>query len=62
MPPKSEFVRMKRSGIVIIGRNEGSRLKRCLQSALHAQVPAVYVDSASMDESVKVADSMGIFT
>jgi len=45
---------------VIIGRNEGERLKRCLRSAL-AQVDAiVYVDSGSSDGSVDFARSLGI--
>jgi GT2 family glycosyltransferase len=37
-------------GIVAIGRNEGERLKRCLQS-LPNSVPLVYVDSGSTDGS-----------
>jgi len=48
--------------IVIIGRNEGSRLERCLASVA-AMVPVegghetIYVDSASTDNSVSVAQS-----
>lgn len=41
-------------GLVIIGRNEGERLRSCLAS-LPAGVPAVYVDSASTDNSVAIA-------
>ena len=37
-------------GIVVIGRNEGERLKRCLQS-LPKSAPVVYVDSGSTDGS-----------
>jgi hypothetical protein len=37
-------------GIVVIGRNEGERLKRCLQS-LPNSAPIVYVDSGSTDGS-----------
>ena len=37
-------------GIVTIGRNEGDRLKRCLQS-LPPNAPVVYVDSGSTDGS-----------
>jgi GT2 family glycosyltransferase len=37
-------------GIVAIGRNEGDRLKRCLQSLPNA-APVVYVDSGSTDGS-----------
>ena len=37
-------------GIVVIGRNEGERLKRCLQSSPKSG-PLVYVDSGSTDGS-----------
>lgn len=48
-----------RVGVVIIGRNEGDRLVRCLKS-LTGQVPQlVYVDSGSTDDSVDMARSMG---
>ncbi|PAJ74758.1 hypothetical protein CJF42_08740 [Pseudoalteromonas sp. NBT06-2] len=47
-------------GIVVIGRNEGERLKRCLKSALKAQYPIVYVDSDSVDGSVLFAQSNDI--
>lgn len=43
-------------GLVAIGRNEGERLKRCLQS-VPLDVPVVYVDSASTDGSVESARS-----
>jgi cellulose synthase/poly-beta-1,6-N-acetylglucosamine synthase-like glycosyltransferase len=47
-------------GVVAIGRNEGERLRRCLQSAL-AQCPrVVYVDSGSTDGSVAMAAAMGV--
>lgn len=49
-------------GIVAIGRNEGDRLKACLQSAI-AQVSSphiIYVDSGSTDNSVAWACSLGI--
>lgn len=42
-------------GIIIIGRNEGERFKLCLNSALKASYPIVYVDSASVDDSVQYA-------
>jgi hypothetical protein len=45
-------------GIVAIGRNEGDRLKRCLQS-LPANVPVVYVDSGSTDRSDIWAQDFG---
>ena len=45
--------------IVIIGRNEGERLKRCLRS-LPTEATRVYVDSGSTDGSQDFARSMGI--
>ncbi len=46
-------------GVVVIGRNEGERLRRCLRS-LGAQAAAcVYVDSGSADDSVAFARSVG---
>ena len=42
-------------GVVIIGRNEGERLKRCIQSVLPQTNQIVYVDSGSVDQSVKYA-------
>ena len=41
-------------GVVAIGRNEGERLRRCLRS-IPSDVPVVYVDSASTDDSVEFA-------
>ena len=49
---------MNEPGIVVIGRNEGDRLRRCLAS-LGGHGPAVYVDSGSTDDSVALARSMG---
>lgn len=47
-------------GLVLIGRNEGERLRRCIESALgHAQV-LIYVDSGSGDGSVALARSLGV--
>jgi len=44
---------------VVIGRNEGERLRRCLES-LHGRVgQVVYVDSGSSDGSVPLARGMG---
>lgn len=45
-------------GLVAIGRNEGGRLKLCLRS-IPANIPTVYVDSASTDDSVAFARSHG---
>lgn len=44
--------------IVAIGRNEGERLKSCLQSVMHRARTIVYVDSGSIDGSVQYAASM----
>jgi GT2 family glycosyltransferase len=47
-------------GAVAIGRNEGERLRRCLET-LRGQCPAlVYVDSGSQDGSVAAARALGI--
>jgi GT2 family glycosyltransferase len=46
------------SGVVIIGRNEGDRLRRCLQSA-PSGVSLVYVDSGSTDGSAQWARNHG---
>lgn len=49
-------------GIVIIGRNEGDRLIRCLHS-IHEYIQySVYVDSASSDNSVEVAKKFNAHT
>lgn len=48
--------------MVVIGRNEGERLIRCLQSLaaqLPEPLPTVYVDSGSTDGSVTAARSRG---
>jgi glycosyltransferase involved in cell wall biosynthesis len=47
-------------GVVIIGRNEGERLKKCLYSVLKSGWPLVYVDSDSNDDSVNFAKSLAI--
>lgn len=44
-------------GVVVIGRNEGERLRRCLES-MHGQAAVVYVDSGSTDGSVELAQMM----
>ncbi|EMR14360.1 glycosyl transferase [Methylophaga lonarensis MPL] len=45
-------------GAVVIGRNEGQRLIRCLEPLNH-QVHVVYVDSGSTDGSVVAAKALG---
>lgn len=51
-PPSIRF------GAVVIGRNEGERLHRCLRS-LSGATAVVYVDSGSTDGSVKAARTLG---
>lgn len=48
-----------KSGIVVIGRNEGARLERCLSSLSATGLPFVYVDSGSTDGSLLVAKRFG---
>jgi len=43
------------TGVVAIGRNEGARLQRCLESLRTMSTHAVYVDSGSSDDSVALA-------
>ena len=45
--------------VVAIGRNEGERLHRCLQSVTGHVACVVYVDSGSTDGSVELARAMG---
>jgi len=47
------------TGIVVIGRNEGPRLRRCIESARRADLPVVYVDSGSRDGSPELARELG---
>jgi GT2 family glycosyltransferase len=51
---------MSRVGIVAIGRNEGERLRRCLESVVGKADIVVYVDSGSVDGSVEMARSLGV--
>jgi GT2 family glycosyltransferase len=46
-------------GAVVIGRNEGERLRRCLQSLVGRAAVVVYVDSGSTDGSVELAERIG---
>ena len=50
---------MSTLGIVVIGRNEGERLNRCLKSVVGPGFTVVYVDSGSSDGSVELARSLG---
>lgn len=47
-------------GVVVIGRNEGARLERCLDSLAGAADQVVYVDSGSTDGSVPMAQARGV--
>ena len=49
-----------KAGVVVIGRNEGERLRRCLASLVQSNSPVVYVDSASTDSSIQDARGQGI--
>ncbi|NMG07236.1 glycosyltransferase family A protein [Brasilonema sp. UFV-L1] len=51
---------MKSIGVVVIGRNEGNRLKACLLSVIAEGRTVVYVDSGSTDGSVELARSLGV--
>jgi GT2 family glycosyltransferase len=47
-------------GVVVIGRNEGARLRRCLESVRLDACCTVYVDSCSRDGSVELARGLGV--
>ena len=47
-------------GIVVIGRNEGERLRVCLESVVSIARKVVYVDSGSTDGSVVIAKKLGV--
>ena len=47
-------------GAVAIGRNECDRLRACLGSLVGRCEAVVYVDSGSSDDSVRVAESLGV--
>jgi len=47
-------------GSVVIGRNEGERLKRCLAALAVASTRTIYVDSGSSDCSVDHARRIGV--
>lgn len=47
-------------GVVAIGRNEGDRLRRCIESVVGRASKVIYVDSGSTDGSVEVARSFGV--
>lgn len=57
--PGAEPAPFREVGVVAIGRNEGERLRRCLD-ALPGGMAVVYVDSASTDDSVDQARRRGV--
>jgi len=50
---------MSSVGVVLIGRNEGERLVRALDSVCDGSRPVVYVDSGSTDDSCANAEARG---
>jgi GT2 family glycosyltransferase len=46
--------------VIAIARNEGERLRRCLESVVGEGLSVVYVDSGSTDGSVNLARSLGV--
>ncbi|MCC6659495.1 MAG: glycosyltransferase [Phycisphaerales bacterium] len=59
-PPPRLAVTPMRTGVVVIGRNEGPRLEASLRAARAGGGPVVYVDSRSSDGSVERARSLGV--
>lgn len=55
-PPQDAIAR---TGAIAIGRNEGQRLVRCLESIAGSAGYLVYVDSGSTDDSVAAARAIG---
>ena len=47
-------------GVVVIGRNEGQRLERCLRSLAQGADKVMYVDSGSTDGSLQLAANLGV--
>ena len=47
-------------GIVVVGRNEGERLRSCLLPIARICAPSIYVDSGSSDGSAAMAASIGV--
>ena len=59
MKGPTSLVRLQDTGIVVIGRNEGERLRRCLATCLPQVRRVVYADSGSSDGSVDLARELG---
>lgn len=54
------MAKIQNLGVVIIGRNEGDRLRRCLNSVVDKVEHIVYVDSSSTDGSIELAKNLGV--
>jgi GT2 family glycosyltransferase len=48
------------TGVVVIGRNEGERLRKCLISVVQQAAVVIYVDSGSADNSVSATKNSGV--
>lgn len=59
---KFHTLKMSAVGIVIIGRNEGERLVRCIESLREHVRYSIYVDSNSTDGSLQAAKAMKVQT
>jgi GT2 family glycosyltransferase len=51
--------RLNTVAVIAIGRNEGERLRRCLESVADRVALVVYVDSGSTDGSVEMSKALG---
>jgi GT2 family glycosyltransferase len=51
---------MSEIGVIAIGRNEGERLRRCLDALSGVGATIVYVDSDSTDDSIAMARARGV--
>ena len=60
VPPPAAGMHPTRFGVVVIGRNEGERLRSCLRSVLSDSRRVVYVDSGSQDGSIEMASALGV--
>ncbi|HEY1922626.1 MAG TPA: glycosyltransferase, partial [Tepidisphaeraceae bacterium] len=58
-PASAPAEKLEDVGVVVIGRNEGQRLVRCLESVGDKAAALIYVDSASKDDSVANAKRLG---
>lgn len=63
-PAQADSFESMQVSVVIIGRNEGARLTRCIESVQAAdwqgqEYELIYVDSRSTDDSVDRANSLG---